>query len=71
MNKEYVNKIVFNEYGIYYVVKSFDNDTLRIEQLKKPYNDYEYAINLQQIKAANKRLSIIYYGYGVYDDKSN
>lgn len=72
MNKNYTNVIVYNEHNIYYMVKSYDGITLRIEQLKKqPDNNCEDAISLQQLKAANKKLNIIYYGYGMYDEKFN
>lgn len=68
MKTEYTNQIVYNEHKIFYMIKSYDGNTLRIEQLKKqPYNCE--AISIHQLQAANKRLNIIYYGYEMYDKK--
>lgn len=66
--KDYTNQIVYNERTdgrkIYYVVKSYDGYVLRVEQFnKQPKEDVEEAINLQDLKN-NKRLNIVYYGYG-------
>lgn len=64
----YTNKIVYNQYGVYYIVKSYSNNTMRIEQLKKR-NDCNDVISIQQIQSKHKHLNIIYYGYGTYDKK--
>lgn len=59
-----------DNHTIYYVVKKYDDNTLRIEQLKdyrrQDNNDILYDLNeLRQ----NNKLNIVYYGYGYYDKK--
>lgn len=69
--KDYTNAIVYNELikgnKIYYLVKSFDGQVLRIEQLKTPLKgNIDEAINLKKLH--NKKLSIVYYSYGSYKE---
>ncbi len=71
MKKDYINSIVYNKYSdgkiIYYVVKAFDGQTLRVEQLKtQPKDDIGEAISLQEFYN-NDRVNIVYYSYGQYD----
>lgn len=67
-------KIVYNKtddsHIIYYVVKNYYDNILRIEQLKdyqKQDNDILY--NLNELRQSNK-LNIVYYGCG-YHTKNN
>ena len=69
--KDYTNAIVYNELiqgnKIYYLVKSFDGQVLRIEQLKTQLKgNIDEAINLKKLH--NKKLSIVYYSYGSYKE---
>lgn len=66
MNESYINSIVYNEHKVYYAVKSYDGNTLKIEQLKKQPDNCE-AISIHQLQADNKKLNIIYYGCGMYE----
>ncbi len=66
----YIGKIVFNKLKdkplVYYVVKSFDRDTLRIEHLKKKdVPDGVAPINLEEFR--KKHINIAY--YNKYDKK--
>lgn len=65
--------IVYNKtddnHLIYYVVKNYDDNTLRIEQLKEyQQQDNDILYNLNELRQSNK-LNIIYYGCGYYDKK--
>lgn len=69
--KDYTNAIVYNELikgnKIYYLVKSFDGQVLKIEQLKTQLKgNIDEAINLKKLH--NKKLSIVYYSYGSYKE---
>ena len=69
--KDYTNDIVYNVLikgnKIYYLVKSFDGQVLRIEQLKTQLKgNIDEAINLKKLH--NKKLSIVYYSYGSYKE---
>ncbi len=64
--------IVYNKtddnHIIYYVVKNYDSNTLRVEQLKEyQQQDNDTLYNLNELRQSN--LNIIYYGYGCYDKK--
>lgn len=71
MNTNYNNAIIYvktiSGATIYYVVKDYDGNTIRIEQLQKyqpQLNDRLYSLDeLRQ----NKKLNIIYYSCGYYD----
>ena len=69
--KDYTNAIVYNELikgnKIYYLVKAFDGQVVRIEQLKTQLKgNIDEAINLKKLH--NKKLSIVYYSYGSYKE---
>lgn len=65
--------IVYNKtddnHIIYYVVKKYDDNILRIEQLKEyQQQDNDILYNLNELRQNNK-LNIIYYGCGYYAKK--
>lgn len=67
MNNNYINTIVYfnstNGDKIYYVVKSFDNNILKVQRLKnQPDEDIAGAINIDNL--CNNRTSVLYYGHG-------
>lgn len=69
MNEVCINSIVCNEHKVYYAVKSYEGNTLRIEQLKKQPDSNCEAVSIRQLQADNNKLNIIYYGYGMYEKK--
>lgn len=72
MNRNYNHTILYNKINdniIYYAVKNYDGNTLRIEQLKEyQKQDDDILQNLNELRQNNK-LNIVYYGYGYYDKK--
>lgn len=67
--KDLTNKIVYNKLSdgtrIHYIVKASDGLTLRVEQLKtQPKDNIEDSISLEELRNNDKRLGIVYYGYG-------
>lgn len=69
MNNNYINTIVYcksklmNGDKIYYIVKSFDDNILKVQRLKnQPDEDIAGAINIQSL--CNNRTSVLYYGHG-------
>ena len=73
MNKNYNHAILYNKANdsdtVYYTIKNYDGNTLRIEQLNKyQQQDNDILYDLNELKQNNK-LNIIYYGYGYYDKK--
>lgn len=67
MNNNYIDTIVYcksmNGDKTYYVVKSFDDNILRVQRLKnQPNEDIAGAINIDNL--CNNRTSVLYYGHG-------
>ena len=59
MNEVCIDSIVYNEHKVYYAVKSYEGNTLRIEQLKKQPDSNCEAVSIRQLQADNNKLNII------------
>ena len=73
MNTNYNRTILYNKINdsdiIYYAVRNYNGNTLRIEQLKEyQQQNNDILHNLNELTQNNK-INIVYYGCGYYDKK--
>lgn len=61
MKYDFTNTILYNEFGVYYIVDTYDSskECIYLQQIKKPAPDSECRI-ISMSDIQNGRLSIVY-----------